>query len=97
MGDYEHLLHCPADDSSAGASYALNAEASGKRLEALPERLPLFFDATQPAARPDQAQFRHPRRWGQIVPIEPGVMVIYADGRPAWVSRSEWLRRFAEE
>ncbi len=95
-GNLEHLLHCPADQSENGVGYALNAEATGKRLEGLPESLPLFFDAAQPVAHPGEAEFRHPRRWGQVLPREPGVMVVYRDGHPDWVSQSEWQHRFGE-
>ncbi len=94
MGDLKHLLRCPADDSDGHPSYALNERAAGAELASIDEDMPLFFDAAGDVAPPSAAVLRHPRRWAHIVPIEPGVNVVYANGHAEWVGRSQWERRF---
>jgi hypothetical protein len=96
IGSLDHLLRCPADAGDSRLGYALNAQVAGAEVAAVPERLPMLFDADRPVAHPGDAEFRHRRRWGQLVPLGFGVNVAFADGDVGWVSRSDWQRRFSE-
>lgn len=94
MGDFEYLLRCPAAGTDAVPAYAVNAGVVGASIGDLGEETPLLFDARRDAASPRDAALRHPRRWGQIVPVDDGLDVVFADGRTRWVSESEWETRF---
>jgi len=97
LGGLQHLLRCPADDNSEGPSYALSTRAAGAEIAGLDADMPLFFDATSDVAPPSGADFRHHRYLGQIIRGGTGVNVVFAGGHVAWVDKSEWERRFAQE
>jgi len=90
-------LRCPADARDGGtpdfrSSYALNPDLRGAALADIedPASVVLLSDGRPGAGPLNEPVFRHPRRWGQIIPDEPGLNVAFAGGHVAWVSRSEW-------
>jgi len=85
-----------AAQAIAGPSYGVWQELCGADIGDLaqPASTPLIFDATERCAGAEDAFFRHPRLILGFIRGESGLNVAFADGHVAWVSRSEWRRRF---
>jgi len=93
--DRRRSLHELGEAALADPSYGLWHTLCGADIRLVSDPMtPLILDASSRCARPEDAAFRHPKLVLGIIRGEPGLNVAFADGHVAWVSKSEWERRF---